>query len=465
MLAQARLAHQVGDVAGRQPQQRDALAELGEVGAGVLGVGLVGAARGEQEQRPAAQPAADVGEGVDRGRVGGVQVVDEHDSRHRPRAAEREQPARGVEKPLAGARLAEAGERRRAELGQEPCSLAAAVVGDVVSAQLGGAGEQLGEHAVGEAALTRVRPGGDDAGAGAAARGEELLGEPGLAHSGLALDDRDPAVLGDPRVGRRQPLPRRLPAHQRPALGGRRHRRDGALRGAALVDGVVQLGGLGEWPHPELAVESADALAVLGERIGAPARARVQRDQPAVGRLVQRVEREPLLGPGDGLGQPARAGEQIDQPVEGRGELALDGVGRDPLPVVEGGAVAHRESRQQLTAVQVDRGRQRAGVDRGVGGRSPELGQIEPGAREVERHRAAIGHQPLAAERRAQGRERPPQGRPGALAVVLGPEQRRDHVAPLDVPVDGEVGEDRRRLAGVDRQWAAVEFHDRSAQK
>jgi hypothetical protein len=103
---------------------------------------------------------------------------------------------------------------------------------------------------------------------------------------------------------------------------------------------VIQCRGLVERPHPQLAVEYADAGSVLLERSGAvPARG-VDLDEPAVCRLVEWLERETAPCGGDRLGVVARRGQRIREPVEDAGDLAAEGVGGELLPVVERSRVA-----------------------------------------------------------------------------------------------------------------------------
>ena len=108
------------------------------MGAGVVGVGLVGAPRRQQEQPPPAQPPADVGERIDRGGSPACRSSTNTIPGAPAPPADRQQLARGVEEALAGARLAERRRGRLAELRQQPGGLGSAVLGDVVAAQLDG---------------------------------------------------------------------------------------------------------------------------------------------------------------------------------------------------------------------------------------------------------------------------------------------------------------------------------------
>ena len=431
----------------------------------MAGIGLVGAAREQEQQPPAGEPPRQIAERVERRGVAPVQVVDEHDAGRSAVDGERDQLAHRLEEPQPGAGILEARGGRLAELGQQARGLAGAVRRQLGAARLDGGPQELRHHAVGQAALAGRRARGDRRRAAIVQGGDEILSEAGLAHARLALDHGHAPVGGDTAVQIGQRPPRAGASDQRLGGGRDRGRHLGDGRAAALVHGVVELGRLGERPHAELTVEHAHALAVLAHGIAAAAARGVAGDQAAVGGLVQRVERQPLLGPGHGLVPPAGRHERIDEPVERRRPLAADALGGQLQPVVEGRARADREPGEQVAAVQIGGGRERVGAGRRVGGDAAELGQVEPAAGECEGDRAAVDVEEAAAQGGAQGRERPPQGRPRAVDVELRPEQRRHHLAALRMPGDGQVGEHGRGLARVDLERPAVDFHDRRAEK
>ncbi len=137
---------------------------------------------------------------------------------------------------------------------------------------------------------------------------------------------------------------------------------------------MVERGRLVERTYPELAIEHANAVAVL-LHCGLPvADLRQEPDQLPVRRLVQRVEGEPAPCAGDGLRRVAGDRERIGEPVEHRGDLALQLVAGELLPVVVGCAVAEAEAGQEGPAVESDRLLERLEAARaGRVGRMPVL--------------------------------------------------------------------------------------------
>ena len=264
-----------------------------------------------------------------------------------------------------------------------------------------------------------------------------------------------------------QEPPRGVPADER--LGRRPSTAGGisATAGpAALVDGVVELGRLGQRTHAQLAVEHPHALAVLAHGVAAAAAGRVPLDQPPVGGLVQRIEREALLGAGHGVVVASGRGQRIDQAVERRRPLAADALGGELLPVVEGGAVADGEALQQVAAVQVRPPRRAplavAAGSAAVRRNSARSNQASSRSIAIELRSAVSA---AAVERGPQRRERASQRRPRAVDVELRPEQRRHHLTALRVSGHRQVGEHRRRLARIDPKRAALDFDHRRAEK
>ena len=210
-------------------------------------------------------------------------------------------------------------------------------------------------------------------------------------------------------------------------------------------------------------MQRADALAVLRERRGPLAARGVELDQAPMGRLVQRVEREPAAGVLDRAHvAPARA-EPLGEPIEDRPELARERPRLERLPVVERSAVAEPEAGEEDAAVQ-----RRGLLELGEVSRRrepPELVDVEQDAVPLERDRVARDGEPAAAERRAQRRERPAQRRARAVGRVLGPEELGERVAAVAAPLDREVGEQRGRLARVDRERHTVAERLRRAEE
>ena len=199
-------------------------------------------------------------------------------------------------------------------------------------------------------------------------------------------------------------------------------------------------------------MERADALAVLLERRAPLAAAGVELHQPPVRRFVQRVEGEAPLGVLECTRPLAARRVDIGEPVEQHGEVACERARVERLPVVERGAVAEPEAGHEGAAVQGGGLRERRRVI--GGGEPPELRDVEPEAAPVEGHRVAVGGEPPLAERRAEGREGAAERRAGALGRVLGPEQRGQRVAAVRAALHRQIGQQRRRLPGVDRERA-----------
>ena len=222
---------------------------------------------------------------------------------------------------------------------------------------------------------------------------------------------------------------------------------------------------------PELAVEQADALAVLPQRLGAVPDRREQLDQTPVRRLVERVEREPPARvrdrrrrsgrpPASARGQAREHASRARAAARRRPhccQLSKATLSRRPKP-------ASRSSRCSATAVVS------AAISPCVAhGHRGEL--AEAGARRSRRRprratrpSARCASQPpprpvLSVEsvRRSAARAR--------SSSESRPEQRRQAIARVRVPGDGEVGEQRDRLARVDPQRLAVDLDARSAEK
>ena len=348
-LVEPGLERQADHVGPAKAPERDPLAELGEARIDPLGVGLVGAPRAQQQQRAALEAAGEVAERLQRRRVAPLQIVDPDHPRVGREGAE-EQPADRLEEAQARARLIEAPGRRRAELGQQASGVGAQGLIDRPRSRAERRTQQRCDHAVGEPLLAGVGVGGERAAAAGGDLGERLLGQPRLADPGLALDhDERPLPAGGGGEGGQHARELAAAADQ----GELAHRDRGGLalvhrrRRGAAVDRVVELGGLPQRRHSQLAVELAHALAVLHERVAAASGARVEVDQPPVRRLVQRVQHEPLAGGGDRLLEAALLRERVREAVERARALATQRLRHAALPVVELEAVAQREAREQ----------------------------------------------------------------------------------------------------------------------
>ena len=92
--------------------------------------------------------------------------------------------------------------------------------------------------------------------------------------------------------------------------------------GAAFADSAVDRRRLLRRRDAELAVEDANAVAVLGERQGALAARAVEADQPAVRGFVERIEREPAAGVLDRADTLSARRAAVGETVEDGSELA-----------------------------------------------------------------------------------------------------------------------------------------------
>ena len=138
--------------------------------------------------------------------------------------------------------------------------------------------------------------------------------------------------------------------------GDRRFGRGGDERSFAHL--LEQRRGLVDRAHAELLAERAHALPVLGQRGRPVAVERVEPDQLAMRRLVQRIEREPAPRVADRRAVLAAFRQRPHQAAEHRAELALQRIGLGDVPRVERGTVADREPLQQVAAEDLDRTRE-----------------------------------------------------------------------------------------------------------
>ncbi len=211
----------------------------------------------------------------------------------------------------------------------------------------------------------------------------------------------------------------------------------------------------------QLARERAHALPVLLERGRAVAAQRVQPDHGAVSGLVQRVEVEPAAGVRE-RGRPvARRLARLHEPAEHRGELASQPVRLAALPVLERGRVPEAEALEEVAPehggglLERIRGRERAeavDVDRQRGAahqRHPLPGRLDR----------------VGPDRPSQRRERAPERAARMLGVVVGPQQLGEDVTRARTVGEREVGEQRERLAGIERDGRSVAPHLRRPQQ
>jgi len=165
----------------------------------------------------------------------------------------------------------------------------------------------------------------------------------------------------------------------------------------------------------------------------------------------------------------------LDEAAEYRGVGAAQLLGHGQLPLVEFGAVAQREAAQEVVAVEGDGGlhlRQSfngrgAGVPGALRGRDGGLkdGYVTPDVIVIQTQAVAGDVERLFADGSAQGGQRAAQGSPGPLVIHLRPEQGGQRVAGLESAGDGQMGQQRHRLARVGFDGAAVAFEARGTKE
>ena len=454
------------DVVPIQPFEDDdvgepLMARVGEDAARrMIGRRLLRAPGHENENRPVAEPADEEGEHLERGRVRPVRVVDDQQAGRGAARCLREDARDAVEKTRLRAGSVERGRRRRPELGNETRSLGCRRGSDC-------SGVAFAQRAPHELDCATERKLGltldttrrcSDASAGAHA-GDELFGEPRLADPRLAAEDDESPCRADLRVrveqrGELSPAPdERMRPRAHAAVSRRRF--DGSC--APLADRAVDRGRLLRRRHAELAVERADAVAVLRERLRPLAALTVERDQAPVRGLVERVEHEPPSRVLDRAHPVAGRRAEVGEPVEDGSQLPAERGAPEGLPIVERAAVPQPEAGEEGPAVESRRPFEHREV---VAHREPpELVEVEAHISGLERDGVAGDRHPAAAERRAQRRERPPQRGAAAVGRMVRPQELRERVAIVDAALHGQVREQRRRLARVHRQRDAVREH------
>ena len=419
----------------------------------------------DDEHRPVAEPAHEEREHFERGRVGPVDVVDDEHAgllrrwsprRERARRRRGNAPARPDRRASASAACRARG--RGAPPRQPDASLTA-----VASPSRSALRMQLDRAAERELrlALDAARR-GRDAAVLAHAR-DELVGEACLADPHLAVEHDETALGADAASTRR--AARRARARDRRAGADACATTASVGPGAAVAafaDRVVDGGRLLGRCDAELAVEDPDAVAVLRERGGALAARAVERDEPAVRGLVERIEREPASRVLDRAHARSRSRRSRRRAGRGRHRARARATPRE--------TTASRRRRRCPAA------RSRRGTVRGEAlpplrdrasfvarGEAVELRDVHLAAFErdgVPRHR-----HPDAAERRTQRRESPAKRCARAVGRVLRPEETREGVAIVDAALDREIREQRGRLARVDRERNAVAERLRRAEE
>ena len=198
-----------------------------------------------------------------------------------------------------------------------------------------------------------------------------------------------------------------------------------------LIEGRRLLGGC----ESQFLLEDARALLVLAQRGRPLAGLVVQLHQGAVGRLVQRVERQPAPGVRDGRLDLTLGTVSTHELLEGRCQILAQPFGLEELPLVEGWAVGQGEPRHKVPPIELDglgERDQAVGAD-GVLGMAVFPPVAQPAAEPLHVHPQAkagvqadgfpVREQPLCAQRLPEHRQVAAQVGPGATGFELGPEQ------------------------------------------
>ena len=432
-------ARQERHVVLRQPGQVDALepplaVQIAEQGVQAMGISLAQRA-GDQQRRPAHGPDH-VREHLHSGRIRPVQIL-EHEQ-HGPAArgvADRRRHR--LEQPVAGVlRPPHRGLRLRPELRQQ-----AGELGDHPVGQRGGRGvraQRLGERRERDpavlyaAAREHRRP-------GAVELAPELGQQTRLPRAGLAGDhhhSRGAGARPPPRGAKRGE--RVAPPHQGAVLGAgervrQRRRAAVGLPGAELLE---QRARVGRGRHPEVAPQRRAQVLVDRHRGRTVAAGRQPPHQHAGRLLRSRIELEPAARVAERrlliAGGVAGGGQQLEHAVAVHAALIEHPV------VVEIPQQVAIDERERL-------------LEPSLGSQPLRLEHVDPDVRDA--HPTAVGDDvPLGLpELTAQGGERGPQARAGAVLEDLGPEHGRHPRAWMQARVIRQPGDQRARAAARDR--------------
>ena len=297
--------------------------------------------------------------------------------------------------------------------------------------------EEFGDRSVRDALLARIPPPGEHRTATCPDGVDGRLDEGRLADPGLTLDDHDPPIRGRHPRGVQDRGEIAVPAHEagthgQPARGGHDNgtRRPCDVRpdlgisiDPVFADRLVELGRLVQRRDAKFAIEQGHKRAVLADRAGTIAGPCEQVHHPPLTRLIERVELDPAPGGLDRPGWIAVEAARRGQPVEQVPDEAFD-VGRSRrLPVVEVRAVAQCESGEERASRQC---RGRLQVRQPVrGGETLEFDQVDVRDGRLHRDAGPLDAESLAADRRSERGQGPPQRAAGRFVVRVGPEHRR----------------------------------------
>ena len=195
----------------------------------------------------------------------------------------------------------------------------------------------------------------------------------------------------------------------------RRLARDQSLRPdhGRVADRLIPSGGLLERGHAELALERRHADPILAEGGGSIPMLREQVHEPDMGPLIERVQLDSAHGRGDGAGKVAGTGQGRREMVEDGGHRPLGRHGTTSTPVIEVGAVAQGEARQERAPGKVRGAREIAGHARPS--QALDVLEVDPDGRAHEFDLRAIDAERAFPDRRPERRQRPTErtrGRP-----------------------------------------------------
>ncbi len=252
--------------------------------------------------------------------------------------------------------------------------------------------------------------------------------------------------------------------------------RVGQWRDLPFLDSLVEqdCGFLG--PDAELLLEYRGAFRILAQGRRALAGPGMEAHQLTMGRLVQGIEGQPAPGKADGWFELAVDTVPAHQSLQGIGQFPAQRLGLQELPIIKVGAILQAEAAQKVTPDQghcIGQGsytggaglRCRVPVGVALGQVLPELGHIHPerlssagraASRGIEPDLLPIDLQPGPVKGFTEGVKRATQGGPAAGAVVLGPEQVDQGIAPVALARDGKVNEKGDGFAPVELDRRAV---------
>ena len=221
----------------------------------------------------------------------------------------------------------------------------------------------------------------------------------------------------------------------------------------------------------ELAVEDANAFAVLAEGESALARPGVELHECAVSRFVEGVEGEPALGVGDGVLEVSLANIAGYELLQGFAEVTAEVFRLLELPVVELRAIAEGEAGEEVALVEPDGGAKgsyavRAGIGGGmsVGAAGVQMmsknGDVTPeGLVWLEGNSLALCVEPSSGEGFVEWGECAAERGTGVGGVSVRPEKGGEGVPAVGLPCNDEVGDERGGFARVDVDGDTVEFN------